>query len=428
MNKNVRLIGFLTSVLAVVLMGSIVLPAAAEDKKNQAALAELMAKAPRVFLDGRGLDRDFVRQEIAFVNYVRDRKDADVHVLVTNQPTGSGGREYNLAFVGQGDYADLNFTLKYFSNRTDVSDEVRKGMARALKKGLLPFVARTPLADLVDVVYDQASAAPAAAVKDKWNYWIFSLNASGDASGVKTRKAGRFEGNLSANRVTEAWKIRLGLNAQFDGSRYDIDGETYKSSTERESFNGQAIRSLGAHWSAGFWLSLNSASYNNIKFSYSPSVAVEYSFFPYAEATRRQLYLQYRLSYSGLYYHEVTIYDKMEERLFRQTLSLNLELIQPWGNAAASIRGSHYLHDIDLNRLELYGSLSFRIFKGFSFWAGGGYSAIHDQISLPAVGATLDQILLMRKDQATTFSFRFNLGLSFTFGSMYSNVVNPRFD
>jgi len=403
-------------------------PAAAEEKKGQSVPADLMAKAPRVFLDGRDLERDYIRQQVAFVNYVRDRKDADVHVLFTFQPTGSGGREYNLAFVGLGDYADLQFTLKYFSGRTDVWDEVRTGVVRTLKKGLLPFVARSPISDSVDVVFDQASAAPASAVKDKWNYWVFSLNASGDASGVKTRTAGKFEGNVSANRVTEAWKIRLGFNAQFDGSRYDIQGTTYKSSTERESFNGQVIKSLNGHWSAGVWLSLNSASFNNIKLSVSPAVAVEYSFFPYTEATRRQLYVQYRLSYTSLTYKELTIYDKMDERLFRQTLSLNLELTQPWGNAAASIRGSHYLHDLGLNRLEVSGSVSFRIFKGFSFWTGGGYSAIHDQISLPAAGATLEQILLMRKDQATTYSFRVNLGLSFTFGSIYSNVVNPRFD
>ena len=60
--------------------------------------------------------------------------------------------------------------------------------------------------------------------------------------------------------------------------------------------------------------------------------------------------------------------------------------------------------------------------------AGGSYAAIHDQISLPLAGATLEQILLMRKDQATTYSFSLNLGLNFTFGSMFSNVVNPRFE
>ena len=53
--------------------------------------------APKVFLDGTRIDMDYIRTEITFVNYVRDRKEADVHVLITQQRTGGGGREYTLA-------------------------------------------------------------------------------------------------------------------------------------------------------------------------------------------------------------------------------------------------------------------------------------------------------------------------------------------
>lgn len=400
----------------------------AEDKTVKAG--GLQEKALKVFLDGNRLPWNLIKTEITFVNYVRDPKDADVHVLVTTRGTGSGGSEYNLAFMGLGDYDDLTYTLKYYSNRTDVADEVWNGFIGLLKKGLTPFVARTPLADKVNVVY---AAGPEAKplqddVKDRWNYWIFSLNASGSASGVKTRTSGRFEANVSASRVTPEWKIRFGANTVLDSSRYYLEEETIKSTSERDSFNGLVIKSLTAHWSAGIWLSLNSATFNNIKFSYSPSLAVEYSVFPYEQSTRRKLYVQYRLSFNGYRYNEETIFDKISENMFRQSLSLYLELMQPWGNASASIRGSHVLHDLTVNRLEVNASLSLRLFKGLSFWISGGYAAIHDQISLPKAGATFDQILLVRKDQATTYSYGFNIGLSFTFGSMFSNVVNPRFE
>jgi len=420
--SSALLIVFLSSSLAA-------FPAFSEDLKNtKTPQEELKEKALKVFLDGRSLQWDYIRTEITFINYVRDRKDADVHVLITTQGTGSGGREYTMAFIGQKQYADLDFTLRYFSSRTDVSDEVRQGIVRYLKKGLAPFVARTPLADKVDVVFKEEAETLPTAVMDKWNFWIFSLNVSGSASGVKTRKSGRFEGNFSANRITPELKIRMSVNTQFDGSTYYLEEETIKSTSERESFNGSIIKSISDHWSAGAWLSLNSSTYSNIKFSYSPSLAVEYSFFPYQECTRRKLYFQYRLSYNAYRYRELTIYDKSSENLLRQALSLNLELTQPWGTAGASIRGSHFLHDWSFNRLELNGSLSFRLFKGLSFWVAGGYSAIHDQIALPKAGATLDQILLIRKDQATTFSYNLSLGLSLTFGSIFSNVVNPRFD
>src|SRR5512139_1491221 len=63
------------------------------------------SEALRVFLDCQTYcDFDFFRTEIAFVNFVRDRKDADVHILITSQRTGSGGSEYTLKFIGLGGF------------------------------------------------------------------------------------------------------------------------------------------------------------------------------------------------------------------------------------------------------------------------------------------------------------------------------------
>ena len=69
----------------------------------------------RVFLDCGFCDFDFMRTEIAFVDYVRDRQDAQVHILVTNRQTGGGGTEFTLHFIGQHDLAKLADTLTYDS-------------------------------------------------------------------------------------------------------------------------------------------------------------------------------------------------------------------------------------------------------------------------------------------------------------------------
>ncbi len=48
-----------------------------------------------LFLDCQGgscRDMDFFRTEIQFVNWVRDRRDSDVHLLITSQATGAAGR------------------------------------------------------------------------------------------------------------------------------------------------------------------------------------------------------------------------------------------------------------------------------------------------------------------------------------------------
>lgn len=58
---------------------------------------------------------------------------------------------------------------------------------------------------------------------------------------------------------------------------------------------------------------------------------------------------------------------------------------------------------------------------------GGGASMIHDQLSLVKQNLTYDQILLQRKEIATQYEYYLSFGLSYTFGSIYNNVVNPRF-
>jgi hypothetical protein len=37
------------------------------------------------------------------------------------------------------------------------------------------------------------------------------------------------------------------------------------------------------------------------------------------------------------------------------------------------------------------------------------------------------EVLLRLRELATEYSFDFGVGLSYTFGSIYNNVVNPRF-
>ena len=71
-------------------------PLAAQDSTRT-----VQDSAVRVFLDcpDTFCDFDYYRTEITFVNWVRDRQFAQVHVLVTTQSTG-GGQEYTLSFIG----------------------------------------------------------------------------------------------------------------------------------------------------------------------------------------------------------------------------------------------------------------------------------------------------------------------------------------
>jgi hypothetical protein len=187
------------------------------------------------------------------------------------------------------------------------------------------------------------------------------------------------------------------------------------------------VWSLGEHWSLGAWFSASSNTYSNIDLSVSPTPAIEYNVFPYSQSTRRQFRFVYRLGYSYRRYIEETIYDKTKEDLWGQSLSATFEIKEPWGDASATISGSHYFHDWRLNRLELYGRLSLRLVRGLSLSMSGGFSAIHDQLSLRKGDLSIDEVLLQRSELATDFEYYFSVGFSYTFGSVYSNVVNPRF-
>ena len=74
------------------------------------------AAALRVFLDcGDECDLDHLRTEITFVNYVRDRRDAQVHVLVTTESSGGGGRAHTIDYIGLREFAGVDDRLVYYT-------------------------------------------------------------------------------------------------------------------------------------------------------------------------------------------------------------------------------------------------------------------------------------------------------------------------
>ncbi|MDZ7341730.1 MAG: hypothetical protein ONB27_10280 [candidate division KSB1 bacterium] len=47
--------------------------------------------------------------------------------------------------------------------------------------------------------------------------------------------------------------------------------------------------------------------------------------------------------------------------------------------------------------------------------------------ALPLAGATLEEVLLRQRQLETSYNYWTSIGLSYTFGSIYNNIVNPRF-
>jgi hypothetical protein len=399
-------------------------PAAAQTP-GQADIEALKKTAPKVYLDCGSCDIEYIKTEVTFVNYVRDRKEAQVHILITTQSTGSGGREYMINLLGQNDFKGLDDSIQYFSNSTDTEDEVRRGLVKALKIGLAGYAARTPIASRLAV--DFAAPPRVGPAVDRWNSWVFSLSAEGYFNGEKSRGSHFWGGNASANRSTEAAKLRLGLSADFNDDRFEYEGETITSRQESYEFNGLYVASLGEHWSAGVSLAVESSTYDNTRLRIKPMPALEFNVFPYSQSARRQLRFLYKLGLESVRYREETIYVRTRETRLQQSLSAALELKEKWGSISTSISGYQYLHDLSKYELNIFGSVQLNLLKGLNLYVAGGGSRIRDQLGLIKGQATLDEILLRRRQLETGYNYFVMAGVSFTFGSIYTNVVNPRF-
>jgi hypothetical protein len=179
-------------------------PAAAADQEVREA-----EETVRVFLDCRTrCDFDYIRREIPYVDWVRDRQDAQVHVLVTSRRTGAGGRENTLAFIGLGDMASVSDTLLQISSPTDTDAEEREQLTRTIELGLVAYVARTPQAAWIEVTWTKPTEKrlPAVEAGDAWNSWIFRLRSNGSLGGETRTSDYSVSGSVSANRTTEEMK------------------------------------------------------------------------------------------------------------------------------------------------------------------------------------------------------------------------------
>ena len=395
---------------------------------SQDAQAVDRTGALRVFLDCGPCDENYLRTEITFINYVRDRADADVHVLVTTEETGGGGVEYTLQFIGLGRFADVKQALKYVAAQTNTADETRRGFAAVLRLGLVRYVAETPLASRLKVTFDAPKEAAAQVVRDPWNFWIFRIGASTNLQGEESQSEKSVDGSLSANRITENWKMDFGVEYDYGQETFTLEeGEIFTSVRRELDAEGQVVKSLTSHWSAGLVGAILSSTFRNYDLRTRLAPGIEYDVFPYADSTRRILTLLYTVGVETADYQEETIYGKTAENLLNQQIGVSLGLRQPWGTASASVEMSQYLTDLDKYQVSSFGSLDVRLFKGFSVEFFGEASRRRDQLSLRRGDATNEEILVRQRELATGYQYEVGFGISYSFGSIFNNVVNPRF-
>ncbi len=381
--------------------------------------------AVRIFIDCSRCDINYIRDEIPYVNYVRDVREAQVYIQETMDITGSGGRKYTFAFVGQQDFLGINDTLFYMSRPDDPMDFTRTGRTQMMKMGLMPYVARSPL--FAEVEITASDRIEKQEVIDRWNNWVFELQFEPDFEGEETLRELQLDNSVSASRITKDWKIELFVNNRLSRTKYSFDDTLYTQNLSSQRFDNLIVKSIGENWAAGLRTDVRSSTYSNSRFRLDVFPSVEYNIFPYAESTHRQLRILYGLGGSFNVYIDTTVFDQIRENRMQQKLQLAYQVQQKWGSINVSLEGSNYFHDVSKSRVELDGFIQVRIIKGLSVRIFGGVARINDQLNLARGDLSEADILLQLQELQTSYQLDGRLGITYTFGSIYNNVVNPRF-
>jgi hypothetical protein len=394
----------------------------------------------RVYLDCQtmGCDPDFFQTELTWVSWVRDRQDAGVHVLITSQVTGGGGRLYDVTFQGRGGFEGERYTLTRLTPPDATADDRRRAILRVLGLGLVRFAAETPAAERLRVRLEEAPApgepgapdgpTPGPPAHDPWDSWVFSTSARAFLNGESQAGFQNYNGSLSATRTTEDWKVRLTVNGSYGESRFELPDRTVRSTTRSLGATGLVVQSRGDRWSTGARLRAQRSTFQNYDLALETGPAVEFSFFPYSESTRRALTAEYSAQAAHFDYTEETLFDRFSETRWQQSTRLALNLRQPWGSANTTVGFTHFLDDVSKNELSLSTGINLRLIRGLSLDVNGSYSRVRNQINIAKRGASEEEVLLRRRQLATNFRYFTSFGITYRFGSIYSAVVNPRME
>lgn len=384
-----------------------------------------------VFLDckNRSCDREFVFRELPFIKFARDPKDADVHALITKQRS-AGGRRHVLSLYGVANYEGQDLSLNVATPNDASNDQVRRAVLEKLKLGLIPYLLNTDLANSVSVEFNTPTIAgdnQEAPESDPWNSWVFRSEVGTNMENEDSRRLEEYWGSFSANRVTDEWRMGVGVDHNQKNRRFILEDESeLNDDTTRTSLTGAIIKSVSDHWSLGIGASNQKSTYRNLNQGSRLAAAAEYNLFPYRLSAEKALTLGYFVGATEYQYEQITVFGLLEETRMDHGLFAEFDIDQTWGDISVGLRSAQMLDDTSLYRVSLGGNLSYRVTRGLSVSLWGESSLIKDQFYLADTTASTSDILLGSAALNTDTETRLGVRLRYTFGSVYNSVVNNR--
>ena len=387
----------------------------------------------KVYINCNYCYQDFLKTQITWANFVQDQFVSDVDLTITSLRTGSGGNEFQLQFAGKKELVGLRDTMKFNTNAIQTENEVREMLTRKVKLGLVRYAACSSTGDCLKIESTSEQDSLDLGIgsnpeEDAWNAWVFRIGANGNVGAQKVYQSGYFNSSLSASQVKETHKISFDVRANYSEQRYDYSGFKDTYILRSQSANASYVHSINDHWSAGGFAYTERSDFSNYDLFQNVAAAVEYNYFPYQEAQTKSLTMVYRAGFTYYDFQEETIFNKTVDRIPSQSLTIAASFTKDWGQLSTGVEVASFLNDFDRNHLFFWCNYEVRIFKGLSASSWMSYSIQRDQVNIRLDGASQEEVLLQQQQLLTGFEMNAYVGLSYRFGSIYNNVVNPRFN
>lgn len=429
-----------TQLLRLALTALLLLGAVAPAAAQNSPAAPLTRAAPtseprlRVFLDcpTGGCDRNFLITELPFVLWTQDRLDADIHALITTLSTASGGSAYTINLLGRGLFAGRTDTLNATVPPNTTEDMRRRELARVLKLGLVPYAIRVSDSSPFSLRYDapvSVTGGGSEIIQDTWDFWVYRLRANGSGNAESLNSSYQLNGSVNVSRTTEELKLSFNANEEYRANTFTLSDSSEQTFILRSTdLSARIVRSVSDHWSIGTRLTGGRTDFRNQEASAGLDVSAEYNYFPWRDATSRQLIAAVAIGGRYYDYKETTIFDLTTELRPIARAILAGESRQQWGTIDGAMRYTQYLHNAKTYNLSFNGRAQFRLTRGLALEVRGDAAKVNDQLYLRRGGATDSEVLTRQRALATNFRIGGSIGLTFTFGSIYNTIVNPRLD
>ncbi len=379
----------------------------------------------KVYIDNLPCDYDYIKTNITYVDYVTTYKNADVHIIFHKERLANDGKIYTVQFKGQNRFEGKTQTLQFTKLPSDSDNVIRKKTKKILELGLAYFISFT--SDFEKISFNYSLPKKKVIAKSKKVGWIYNFRINSSINGSDKKYFANSWSNFNMKKITKTDKAILGLSFSYNISRYDFGSYSYETDSYNVSLKFSRIFAINNHFSWAIFNFAQHSTYENKDLLLSSEFALEYNYFPYNESSEHELRFNFFINPQYNDYIHKTIFNKTVEFLWKNGISISYDFYKDWGSNTTSFYANHFIHDTALNKFGLYNSTHINLAGGFSINLNVSVERTHDQVYISSEGMSTEDIIANKSAILTDYSYWSYIGLSYTFGAIYNNIVNTRF-